>query len=365
MKYLMREVLVIWLVRRRNLCSVLILAVVFALSSCSGPQIITKRHHSSDRNLKSEKAVIINQYEINGVTYIHKKVQNFNGEPTDFIEAGPATNGKPYDVFVFVQGSSASPLISEDDNGKFLLLSFTVDQFIAENKFVIAGKPHIPVYSHYENLTDNFEISETSVLKKYFASNTVEIQAKGIDQIIKELRNDDKVKNIFLIGHSQGARIIAAVKEKYVQKRALLSVNLYGRFHEEVAKKRFESITDDRKINLEKTYNDYQSLKLKSFPESLNFADLSLQSYKSFTWPSTYNLIKKLRKPVLIAYGGHDVGVSFSNETARFELQDEKKENIRFRSYEGLDHNFKSVNAGNNNEFWQDVMEDTVKWLKE
>ncbi len=308
--------------------------------------------------------ITVQTYKIDKVNYIHKKISLPSNNEVNYLEVGPKEDINKHDVFIFIQGSNITPLISEDDNGKFLLIPFSIERYIDNNKFVIVGKPHIPVYAHFESLTDDFVISDPSTVGKYFQSNTLRDLASGINELIKIYHRNNKVRDIYIIGHSQGARVAAAVNDKYVRKIAMLSVNLFGRFHEEVSRKRFDNITKGLSQDMEPIYDEYQTLQKQQFKSLPNTKVSSLVSYKSFTWPSTISFVKKLKAPTLIVYGGNDIGVAFSNDLARFEIEDHLKNNIIFKSYNDLDHNFKRNTSAVNDDYWQNVIDDCITWLK-
>ena len=88
-------------------------------------------------------------------------------------------------------------------------------------------------------------------------------------------------------------------------------------------------------------------------------------SYKSFSFPTTISFLVKKQNPVLIVYGGKDVGVSFSNDLARFEFLNNRKDNIFFKVYNKLNHNFEEENEKEKKFYWQEVFEDVIIWLKQ
>ena len=64
----------------------------------------------------------VEQYKIDSLIYIHKSI-GFKKDTINFLEIiKPSIHQKKKDLILFLQGSDPSPLISEDDNGKFLLL---------------------------------------------------------------------------------------------------------------------------------------------------------------------------------------------------------------------------------------------------
>ncbi|MDQ1160749.1 esterase/lipase [Chryseobacterium sp. SORGH_AS 447] len=308
----------------------------------------------------------VEKYTIDSLTLLHKRILIKN----DFINFLEITkdpeSGRKKDLIFFLQGSDPSPLISEDDNGKFLLLPFDIKQLSRENIFVIISKPKIPVYQHFKDLDDNFKVDDPKILTSYFKYNTLEHLSDEVNLLTKIYAKDKRIRNIYVIGYSQGGRVALHISHKKIRKIAVLSVNLFGRYEESINRMRYEEIsrqdsTLEKKI--EQEYISYNQLIRRSlFSNTLD--DLSLRSYKTFTIPGSFTALEKIRIPILIAYGSNDIGVAFSNDTIRFRLTDKK--NINFKVYPLLSHNFeKLITVNNENEnHWQQVFEETLTWLK-
>jgi len=316
--------------------------------------------------VKAQKTV--EQYKIDSLIYIHKSIE-FKKDTINFLEiAKPSVHQEKKDLIFFLQGSDPSPLISEDDNGKFLLLPFDLKELSDNTVFVIISKPKIPVYQHFKDLDDHFKIDDQKILTEYMKRNTLEYLADEVNVLVRKYSRHNRIKNIYVIGHSQGGRIASHIKKNRVKKMAVLSVNLLGRYEESINKLRYEEISkQDSLVNnkIEKEYKSFGILKgRKTFNNT--FEDLSLKSYKTFTFPSTFNQILKTEIPVLVVYGTNDIGVCLTNDIVRLPLMEKNKKNIHFKTYPLLNHNFEKRNPGTNeNEtHWQRVLKETIIWLK-
>lgn len=307
------------------------------------------------------------KYEIDSLDYFHKSYQVKN-DTINFLEITKPFIKEKKDLIIFLQGSNPSPLISEDDNGKFLLMPFDLKKITKDNIFVIISKPKIPVYQHFKDLDDNFQIDNRKILSEYMKYNTLKYLSAEVNFLIKKYSKDKRVKNIYLIGHSQGGRVATNVKKSNIKKLAILSVNLFGRYEESINKLRYNEISKQDssfQINIEKEYISFNQLKHHDKFKN-TYEDLSLKSYKTFTFPSTLNEIKKIKIPTLIAYGANDIGVCFSNDIIRLELIEKNKNNFSFKTYAFLNHNFEKINitTGEQESQWQKVLEETIFWLK-
>lgn len=308
----------------------------------------------------------VKNYDIDSLSLIHKRISVKN-DSINFLEiTKDPESGRKKDLIFFLQGSDPSPLISEDDNGKFLLLPFDIKQLSRENIFVVISKPKIPVYQHFKDLDDHFKIDDQKILMSYFKYNTLQYLSDEVNLLTKIYAKDKRIRNIYVIGHSQGGRVALHIRHKKIRKIAVLSVNLFGRYEESINRMRYEEIsgqdsTLDKKI--EQEYLSYhQLIRRTRFGDTLD--DLSLRSYKTFTIPGSFTELEKIKIPVLIAYGSNDIGVAFSNDIIRFRLAG--KENFSFQVYPLMSHNFeRHTQAKNENEnHWQQVFEETVTWLK-
>lgn len=309
---------------------------------------------------------LVEKYTIDSLNFLHKSIP-FKNDSVNFLEItkDPESDRKK-DLIFFLQGSDPSPLISEDDNGKFLLLPFDIKELSRENIFIVISKPKIPVYLHFKDLDDHFKINDRKILTSYFKDNTLQYLSDEVNLLTKIYAKDKRIRNIYVIGHSQGGRVVLHIHHKKIRKIAVLSVNLFGRYEESINRMRYEEISrQDSTVQkkIEQEYLSYhQLIRRTRFSDTLD--DLSLKSYKTFTVPGSFAELEKIKIPILIAYGSNDIGVAFSNDMIRLRLTDKK--NFSFKVYPLLSHNFeKPSNAGNENEnHWQQVFEETVAWLK-
>ncbi len=311
---------------------------------------------------------LIEKYEIDSLTYLHKSFET-KKKTINFLEVTKKIETtEKRDLIFFLQGSSPSPLISEDDNGKFLLLPFNLKKLSQENIFVIISKPNIPVYKHFESLDDDFKVDDKKILDQYIQSNTLEYLSDEVNVLVNKYCGNKRIRNIYVIGHSQGARVAINIRKKKVKKIAILSVNLLGRYEESINRLRYDEISKQENTlqdEIEKEYNSFKTLKHKNNFNN-TYDDLSLKSYKSFTFPSSLDELEKTKIPMLIVYGTNDIGVSFSNDLIRLKLIDQDKENFSFKTYPLLNHNFERFNTTTktNDNYWQKVLEETIVWLK-
>ncbi len=309
---------------------------------------------------------LVEKYAIDSLTLFHKRILVKN-DSFNYLEITkyPESRRKK-DLIFFLQGSDPSPLISEDDNGKFLLLPFDIKELSRDNIFILISKPKIPVYQHFKDLDNSFKIDDQKILTSYFKYNTLQYLSDEVNLLTKIYAKDKRIRNIYVIGHSQGGRVVLHVHHKKIRKIAVLSVNLFGRYEESINRMRYEEISrQDSTVQkkIEQEYVSYNQLVRRSrFSDTLD--DLSLRSYKTFTIPGSFAASKKIKIPILIAYGSNDIGVAFSNDMIRLKLADKK--NFSFKVYPLLNHNFEKPSTANNeNEnHWQQVFEETVAWLK-
>lgn len=80
------------------------------------------------------------------------------------------------------------------------------------------------------------------------------------------------------------------------------------------------------------------------------------------------NYLKKLKIPVLVAYGTKDWSATF-NVFMRVSFIQQRKRNFTFQSYIGTEHNFFPITIDNKPNYdvfnWDNVVNDWLKWVDE
>lgn len=204
--------------------------------------------------------------------------------------------------------------------------------------------------------------------KGYIDRNYLDYYVFRNNSILKQLFKERwvKINQLLVAGHSEGSTI--AVKMASINKKITQLIysggNPYGRISTVLEQNRSEE--NDSLIRGEKVIEHWKNVVENANKIHYDGGDTYKATY-SFSLPQRDNLMD-LKIPVLVTYGTKDWGVSF-NDLFQIEAIRERKRNITFRSYMGLEHNYfpKSLDGIVNQEIynWDKIAEDWMNWLNE
>lgn len=204
--------------------------------------------------------------------------------------------------------------------------------------------------------------------KAYLERNYLDYYVFRNNFVLKQLAKERWVKNRKLIvaGHSEGSTIAAkmAAVHKKITHLIYSGGNPFGRIMSILAQSRsFDTeAVDEGHIVI----THWQKVVEQPTDHSTSSGDSNKTTY-SFSLPQKDNLLQ-LKIPVLICYGTKDCSTSF-NDLFQIEAIREKKENISFKSYLNLEHNYFPVNKDNqvNQQIynWDKIATDWLLWLQE
>ena len=304
--------------------------------------------------------------------YRHIKMKYLD-DPVDIIvisKPGEEKIAKP--LFLFCQGSLPQPVVKYDETGLYGTLPFDETPFLDNYHIVIIGKPFIPIISNVHKLGKNYMFlkdKENEIPPKgYIDRNYLDYYVFRNNSIVKQLFKERWVKTnqLLVAGHSEGSTI--AVKMASINKKITHLIysggNPYGRISTVLEQNRSEE--NDSLIRGEKVIEHWKNVVENANKIHYVGGDTYKATY-SFSLPQRDNLMD-LKIPVLVTYGTKDWGVSF-NDLFQIEAIRERKRNITFRSYIGLEHNYFLKNSDGiiNEEIynWDKISEDWMNWLNE
>lgn len=304
--------------------------------------------------------------------YRHIKMKYLD-DPVDIIvisKPGEEKTAKP--IFLFCQGSLPQPVVKYDETGLYGTLPFDETAFLDNYHIVIIGKPFIPIISNVNKLGKNYMFlkdKENEIPPKgYIDRNYLDYYVFRNNSIVKQLFKERWVKTsqLLVAGHSEGSTI--AVKMASINKKITHLIysggNPYGRITTVLEQNRSEE--NDSLIRGEKVIEHWKNVVENANKIHYDGGDTYKATY-SFSLPQRDNLMD-LKIPVLVTYGTKDWGVSF-NDLFQIEAIRERKRNITFRSYMGLEHNYFPKNKDGivNEEIynWDKISEDWMNWLNE
>lgn len=285
----------------------------------------------------------------------------FQDDKVDLIvisKKGEEKIAKP--LFFFCQGSLPRPVVIYDEKGLYGTLPFNETPFLDDFHIIIIAKPTIPIIANANTLGKNFmylKDNETPP-KGYTDRNHLDYYVFRNNFILKQLGKErwiDK-KKLVVAGHSEGSAIASKMAFLYPKITHLIysGGNPFGR----IANVLSENNNKETIINYWKTVVENSTI------INYNGGDTYKATY-SFSLPQRENLLQ-LKIPILVTYGSKDVAANY-NDLFQIEIIRDRKQNYRFMSYSGLEHNFFAVNEKSEpiyqKDNWDKVAKDWLEWL--
>ena len=306
-------------------------------------------------------STIINSQNIEGISDFNKIEIIAKNDTITFSQNTINENNKP--TIVFVQGSLPIPLILKDNNDLWINFPFDHPKSNKAVNLLIINRKGVPLISEY----NDYEKFQNNPSKEYLENDNLYYRVFQVEEVLKYLKKQKWVdnNNIFLVGHSEGYRVVAKVAEKNpkIKKIACLAADPLNRISENIIRLQQENITLEndslRVLKIYKEINDYKNIK------NFNVMENDMMNFVSYNENPPINSFKKYKNPVLISYGTNDVR-AFNNNLLPLLI---KKKNLELKIYPDLDHNFfkkefdKEGNPLEGSSHWDRVFKDVVDWL--
>lgn len=289
------------------------------------------------------------------ITYLHNKLTDKNSK-------------KP--LIVFVQGSKGFPLLFTHERGIGCIMPFNYKDYLVKYNFVIISRKGIPLVGQYDK--DGYVDDRGNIPLGFKKHDNLDYRSFQLEQVLKVLNKKKWVdkKKIFIIGHSEGYRVVAKVaeKNKYASKLVFMSADPFNRVAEYVVRNRLECFFSDKdsiyQSEIDQSLKDATEMKSE---KNVASDDYDLKNWLSYNSSVTYNSLKKVQKPSLIVYGTDDV-VSFNNDVLNFLLD---RKTFKILALPNLDHNYFKQEFDEHGKpkeksfHWDDVFKMVVHWLEE
>ena len=298
---------------------------------------------------------IIGIREMNKIEIKSKK------DTISFIHSNLNEKSKP--TIIFIQGSLPISIVLKEKELIWANLPFDYKKYISKINFVLINRKGVPLISEY----NDYERIQNNPSKEYLENDNLYYRVFQVEEVLKYLKKQKWVdnNNIFLVGHSEGYRVVAKVAEKNpkIKKIACLAADPLNRISENIIRLQQENITLEndslRVLKIYKEINDYKNIK------NFNVMENDMMNFVSYNENPPINSFKKYKNPVLISYGTNDVR-AFNNNLLPLLI---KKKNLELKIYPDLDHNFfkkefdKEGNPLEGSSHWDRVFKDVVDWL--
>lgn len=292
----------------------------------------------------------------------------YKSELVDVIVASKkGEEEKPKPLFIFCQGSLPVPAIVYDETGATSPFPFSSDLISEKFHLIYISKPGIPVIAKASDLNPDYTYADSSGTfpKYYLQRNYLDYYVNRNTEIIKQLQKLNWVSKDQLVvaGHSEGATIAAklALENKSVTHLIFASGNPMGRIMSMIERSRKH---ENDSTNLAENDFGYWEYLLNETEKTDSIDPYAKTDYSFSIPPMEY--LKKLKIPVLITYGTIDYSTAF-NDYFRVWCAQNKKSNIEFKTYVGLEHNYFGTDSNGKpdyNQFnWDKVAGDWYGWI--
>lgn len=324
-------------------------------------------------------AFIYSQESISNLNAIKFSLENEN-DTIEFVKLNKDLN-TPKPTIIFCQGSLPIPLIIDLNDGKRMITgisNFDYNKIIDKFNLILISMPHIPLIAKEENLNNQYayimdEKNVHSYPRAYLNDNYLEKYVERGNAVIEYLFQQKWVdqKKIYIVGHSQGAKIATqiAFENRHIAALGFLSGNPLGRIDQFIREYRLLALKgiiseEDAQEKINKTYQWWTWLNQNTNSSSLNGED-SPKTTISFSRPALSELIS-LKIPIFIAYGTRDISAAYC-DLLPIDFIRARKANYKLVPYLGLEHNYFEVDSIGKPDYnkchWEQVMNDFTEWL--
>lgn len=277
----------------------------------------------------------------------------WNGHALEGVFIGDRAQEKP--LIIFVPGSEPVPLFCAMGNAFQPLFPHQLLAHGSDFNFLLLSKPGIPAVQARERLDENFYFVEDpggGPPDAYLSHNTLEFCTAAHTALLDRLGEVCRPSSVTLMGHSQGARIVAELTTHPAVSRVVyMSADPLGRmaalYDAEYA--RFNQRDPDRSRFLRGLLDPARA-------DSL-YRGERYTSFRSFAKPSLIGLAQAT-VPTLLVYG--DLDESCPNCYV-LSLLPEWYPRMQVLHYAGYDHNYFDQEGKNH---WGEVMEDVIRWVR-
>ncbi|RYY47722.1 MAG: hypothetical protein EOO06_11985 [Chitinophagaceae bacterium] len=272
-------------------------------------------------------------------------------------------------IFLYLQGSRPSPMISSTDSMECCFNNFPraeMKRFPKEYAFVYIQKIGVPYYAN----TDHYKPSE-----KFDQRNNVldraDVANKVINYLLKKVYPAAKV--VAVLGHSEGTDVAArlAVINKRVTHLCFASGNGTPQLFNDVLFIRRQM--QEGKLSAAAAQAQLDTLfaeadKIFKDPSSVSkrFNGDTYQWHYAINQPAIDNLLK-LKIPILLTIGSRDTNVPVeASDYIKAEFVRLQKNNLSYKVYLNADHSYREIlPTGEEIDRWPQLFDDFATFIQE
>lgn len=292
------------------------------------------------------------------------------------------TSPKP--TVVFVQGSLGMPLIMYDSNGIAPVPPLSMEPYREQFNIVIISRRGLPLAAPHSQIRRGigYTLKNGDIPTQYILNDNLGSRVRDLGMVVEYLKKQKWVKSdsIFLLGHSEGYRVVAKYSStaKAVRKIACLSANPFSRLRDEEIALRKKSMIYDTNLPFDSLcqtkIDSLHNLFLQNWSHpKVTFKDEEWDAMFKYNWLSylqdiPYTNLLKCNMPILVAYGSKDLG-SLDNDLLPYIFAANNKKNLTLKVYPNLEHSFLKNEYNEkgelvNQDFLLDkVFKDVLEWF--
>lgn len=281
-------------------------------------------------------------------------------------------------LFLWCQGSLPLPLyINFEKEGPWMMAggisNFDYQEIVKHYHLVVISMPRTPLMVEEKQVNNSYWYfgdsgDKNTPTKEFQEADYLQNYTNRAIEVLEFLKGQDWVDNSKLVvaGHSQGSKIALdiAMQYKRISKLGLFGFNSFGRIDQLVRQARKDA--ENKVISWEQADEKIEGL--YQFYRDANDAqkrkeDANLVAWHSFSNPTIDHLVK-LDKPIYLAYGTADIVSDLCDLIPLYFIR-EQKDNLTYRRYSNLEHNFFEISEGkadHSKPHWKEVMHSFVEW---
>ena len=283
---------------------------------------------------------------------------------------------KKLPLLVYLDGSGSFPLFQQMKQGIGSTVVIDFQNLQNQYQILLISKPSIPFIDSVNFGENGFPEYKTP--KKYNEKLSLFWRVNSADTIINYLVKNDKVDSskIVVLGFSEGAQVgpYLAQKNKFVSHLMLFAGNGLNQFFDPIITARMNAqkgvITEiEAQEQIDSLFNDYKEIYSKPKSTDKMWWGHTYLRWASFTKTDPYTVLRNLNIPIYIANGSLDENSVLSADYIALEFIRLNKNNLTYKTYPGLDHQFNKPIYENNQIVNAEpqlkiVLENAFSWLK-
>lgn len=288
------------------------------------------------------------------------------GDTVNFYIYNPEKLNKTK-VFLFLQGSKPTPMISSTDSVDCCFNNFpksVMKHFPNECAFVYIQKVGVPYYANTDHYTASAKFKErNNVLDR------VDVANKVLNYVVDRVY--PKAKVVAVMGHSEGSDVAVrlAVMNKKVTHLCFASGNGAPQMFNDVLfirrkMHRGEISAEEAQTQLDILFEGMSNVFTNPNSITTTFRGDTYKWHYAINQPQIENLLK-LRIPIFLTIGSNDEAVPIEgSDYIKSEFIRLQKNNLTYKVYPNSNHSYvETLPNGESRDHWLELFDDFVEFI--